>query len=203
MKISGRKSYVTIETSEYTCTFGGDLCGDGFGADPLSIRWDKLPDDQSDASLIRVIREVWEECKDKKEKVHFDFFKVKDLLEVLNMLPDRIGTISDVNDDGFIWHLPNGILTRVYLTNIPPKKPTYPRIIEWYIGYSYLKNGKEIALSHSHPDLHQIFEKLVDIQDGNTFWVIKTNAFGKETPPLIMGKEEFEKIKNKDKYRIF
>ncbi len=132
-----------------------------------------------------------------------EFFSAKELLEALNMIPDRIGTISDVTEDSFIWNLPKDILVRVYLTNIPPRKPTHPHIIEWYVGYSYLKNGKEIALTHSHLDPCQIFEELVDIQDGNTFWVIKTNSFGKDSPPLIMGKEEFEKIKNKDKYRIF
>ena len=202
MKISGTKAYVTIETDEYTCVFGGELC-DGFAADPLDVRWDRLPDDGSEITIIKVIRDVWEEFRGKKQPVTFDFFNVKDLLEVLNMIPNRIGKITDVNDECFIWTLPNGIIIRVYLTNIPPKHQTGTPIIEWYVGYSYIKDGKEIALNHSHLDLHQIFEELVDIQDGNTFWVIKTNVFGKDSPPIIMGKEEFDKIKKKDRYRIY
>ena len=202
MKISGTKAYVTIETDEYKCVFGGELC-DGFAADPLDVRWDSLPVDGSEVTIIKVIRDVWEEYRGKKQPVTFDFFNVKDLLEVLNMIPNRIGKITDVNDEGFIWTLPNGIIIRVYLINIPPKHQTGTPIIEWYVGYSYIKDGKEIALTHSHLDLHQIFEELVDIQDGNTFWVIKTNTFGKDSPPLIMEKEEFDKIKKKDRYRIY
>ncbi len=202
MKISGTKAYVTIETDEYTCVFGGELC-DGFAANPLDVRWDRLPDDGSEVTIIKVIRDVWEECRGKKHPVTFDFFNVKDLLEVFNMIPGRIGTITDVNDDSFIWRLPNGIIVRVFVTRIPDKRyPTSIAITEWYVGYSYDKDGKEIALTHSHLDTHEVFEELVDIQDGNTFWVIKINVFGKKSAPLIMEKAEFDKIKNKDKYRI-
>lgn len=201
MKISGTKAYAKIETDEYTCVFGGELC-EVFSIDPLDVRWEELPEDGSEVTIYKVIRDVWEEYKDKKPPVSFDFCKVSDLLEVFNMIPDRIGTVTDIREDGFVWSLPNGIVVRVYVTRTLYQNSNSIMITDWYVGYSYNKGGKEIELTHSHLNTHEVFEELVDIQDGNTFWVVKTNVFGKESPPLIMEKDEFSKVRNKDKYRI-
>ena len=201
MKISGTKAYSKIETDEYTCVFGGELC-EVFSIYPLDVRWEKLPGDGSEVTVYKVIRDVWKEYKGRKAPVTFDYYKVKELLEVLDMIPDRIGTVTDIREDGFVWLLPNGIVVRVYVTGTPYEKSGSIMLTEWYVGYSYIKAGKEIQLTHSHLNTHEVFEELVDIQDGNTFWVVKTNVFGKESDPKIMDKERFDKIKNKNKYRI-
>lgn len=129
---------------------------------------------------------------------------ISSIEELLENIQDTNTAITDITEEGFVWTLPNGIIVRVYLTDIPDKRhPERPDFIEWYVGYSYIYKGKERALTHSHLTGEEILEELRDIKDGTTFWVTKTNIFGKASPPLITDKQEFAKIKNKDRYRIY
>lgn len=87
-----------------------------------------------------------------------------------------------------IWKLPNGIILKIGF-NDPPH--------EGYIGTSYLKNGKEIILTHWHPMEDEIYRDLMDIKNGDTFWVKRNSIFGELV--TIMDRKEYEGLSDRKK----
>lgn len=64
-------------------------------------------------------------------------------------------------DDWLIWRLPNGITVKVAIDK---------RILEGYVDTSYYE-GKEYSLTHWHPVEKDIYNDLLDIENGKTFWI--------------------------------
>lgn len=98
-------------------------------------------------------------------------------------------------EDVFItWELDNHIILKILMQTIP-----HERYIETY----YHDHHKEISLTHWHPMEDEIYDDLMDIQSGKTIWV-KRKGLWKESKPMIMDREEYEKMseKRKKKYTI-
>lgn len=87
-----------------------------------------------------------------------------------------------------LWKLPNGICLKIVINNQPH---------EGYIATYYLKNGRELALTHWHPMEDEIYSDLMDIQNGQTIWVRKSSLFGDQI--IIMDKDEYERLSDRKK----
>lgn len=96
-----------------------------------------------------------------------------------------------LSDDELIWKLPNGILIKVYL-NLP--------MHEGYIATFYIDVKKEVTLTHWHPSIDEIYIDLLDINIGNTFWVVKKKKVFKALP-MIMEKKQWESFSDKKRRR--
>ncbi|MBR6484385.1 MAG: hypothetical protein IKT14_05145 [Clostridiales bacterium] len=124
-----------------------------------------------------------------------DYTDRDELYKDMKALPGIKGEISKEGEDAIFWKLPNGIIIELYLNS---------NMNEWYFATAYEKDGKNIPLTHWHPDCDEVFEDIMDICEGGTFWAVKTDMFGKEKPPYIFEQKEFDKLsdKEKSKYRI-
>mgnify|MGYP001069077738 CR=1 FL=1 len=93
-----------------------------------------------------------------------------------------------------IWELPNSIILKISINASPH---------EGYIGTSYLKNGKEVILTHWHPMEDEIYKDLMDINNGQIIWVKKRSILGERV--IIMDKKEYETMseRQKSKYEQF
>lgn len=123
---------------------------------------------------------------------------VKDLYEKLKS-EDLQGELSKEGDQ-LIWKLPNNIILKIAVNNIWRNGKITIR--EGYIGTSYLKNGKEMVLTHWHPADDEIYPDLMDIKNGQTIWVKRKSILGEAI--IIMDKKEYESFsdKKKSKYII-
>jgi len=96
-----------------------------------------------------------------------------------------------LSDDELIWKLPNGILIKVYL-NL--------HMHEGYIATFYTDGKREVTLTHWHPSIDEIYIDLLDINIGNTFWVVKKKKVFKALP-MIMEKKQWESFSDKKRRR--
>lgn len=117
-------------------------------------------------------------------------YDVTDLYEKLKK-EDLKGKLTK-EESLLIWELPNGIILKIGINN-PPH--------EGYIGTSYLKDGKEVILTHWHPMDDEIYKDLMDINNGQTIWVKKNSVFGERI--IIMDQKEYEAWgdRRKSKYK--
>lgn len=123
---------------------------------------------------------------------------VKDLYEKLKS-EDLQGELSK-EGNLLIWKLPNNIILKITVNNI--QRNGKITIREGYIGTSYLKNGRELILTHWHPAEDEIYPDLMDIKNGQTIWVKRKSILGEAI--IIMDKKEYESFsdKKKSKYSI-
>ncbi len=92
------------------------------------------------------------------------------------------------------WELDNGI--RIGIGFNEP-------IHEGYIDTRYIRNNKEIELTHWHPEYDEIYKDLSDVNAGQIIWVVKRTLFGNSLP-IIMDLCEYEKMKERkrEKYQV-
>lgn len=100
---------------------------------------------------------------------------------------DLQGELS-VEGELLIWRLPNGICLKIAVNNQPH---------EGYIDTYYLKDGREQALTHWHPMEDEIYRDLLDIRDGQTFWIRKRSLFSDQI--IIMDKNEYERLSDRER----
>lgn len=93
------------------------------------------------------------------------------------------------NKDMIIWKLENQIIIKIYVNDLPN---------EGYIDIYYLKDGKEMSLTHWHPYEDELFNDLMDIHFGRIIWVKKKTLFG-ETLPIIIERKVYENMNDKKK----
>lgn len=123
---------------------------------------------------------------------------VKDLYDKLKS-EDLQGELSK-EGDLLIWKLPNNIVLNIAVNNIQRKGKITIR--DGYIGTSYLKNGREVLLTHWHPAEDEIYPDLMDIKYGQTIWVKRKSIWGEAI--IIMDKKEYDSFgdKKRSKYSI-
>ena len=131
----------------------------------------------------------------KGEKMNSSVFiplNEKDLYE--KMVKEKfIGQLS-FDENLLLWSLPNGITINIVINNQPH---------EGYIDTYYTINGKKCSLTHWHPMEDEIYQDLTDINNGQTFWIIKKRKFIFEPLPIIIEKEEYKSFSEKKKKRYF
>lgn len=208
MKISGRKSYVDVESDDIIMRFGGELLCAGFEAYYESGEWIKTKDDMPETAKIDLVVEALLYYDDlnaaKPPKKRFDlwfaFLEVGPLIETLRSIPDFKGEIRILSDLEFEWLLPNGILLDVNLNKIPNKNSFFR---EWQIDSSYIHDGQKLTSNHWHPSTLEIFTDLVLINSGRLFWAFRKNIFGKAEPsPGVYSKHEFDRMSDRRKSRF-
>ncbi len=97
-----------------------------------------------------------------------------------------------LEDGWLIWRLPSGILLKIYV---------WSPMREGYIETYYLKKGGEVPLTHWHPAEEEVYQDLMDIDEGRTVWVKKKSLFGEEI--LMMNRKEYEAVSDKKRrYRL-
>lgn len=121
--------------------------------------------------------------------VNKDFRDIDEVYEAL--LKENVKGELKKEKDFLVWTLPNQIIIEIAL-NLP---------YEGYIGTAYIINGKRWELAHWHPQVDEMYNDLLDIQNGNTIWVTRKNMFGKKSVPIIMEKRDYEAMSDKRKSR--
>lgn len=97
-----------------------------------------------------------------------------------------------IKDDWLIWRLPGGITVKVAVDE---------RLPEGYVATSY-DDGKEYPLAHWHPAEEDIYNDLLKMENGETFWVKKKKSiFNRRCLPVIMDKNEWEALNERQKSR--
>lgn len=97
-------------------------------------------------------------------------------------------------DDWLVWRLPNGITVKVAIDK---------RIPEGYID-TYYYDGKEYSLTHWHPVEEDIYNDLLKIENGKTFWVkTKKSIFYRKSLPVIMEMNRWETLSEKQKSKYY
>ena len=103
----------------------------------------------------------------------------------MQSVPGLMGKIYQSGEECFKWELPNGIAL---------KGNHNKEANDWHVIVTYQNNGKEVQITNIHSDDEKIFELLIDIQAGRTFFITKTDIFGKKTLPKMLLKQKQKKL---------
>ena len=108
----------------------------------------------------------------------------------MQSVPGLMGKIYQSGEECFKWELPNGIAL---------KGDHNKEANDWHVIVTYQNNGKEVQITNIHSDDEKIFELLIDIQAGRTFFITKTDIFGKKTLPKMCEKAKYDKMSDRKK----
>ncbi len=197
MTIKATKDYANITVGDSEGRFDGELCdGNLFYADIDNFEWIRTEGDTNNYSKIQLICDALEHNYDGKYSIFFPFDDVRALYEVMKTIPNLKGLLSLEKDNAFEWVFFNGIIIKVTYRKEAHEK--------WFVQVFYQTEGAEKLLSFWNPEEHEVFEHLTDINYGRTFWVTKTNMFGKTSLPFMIDKGVYDRLseRRKRKYTI-
>ena len=190
--IKGTKWYVDIISDKRHGRFGGELGSKVFYANIDDFQWINAGNKFDDTSKICLILDALEANCENDFRISFPFNKISELVSVMQSVPGLMGKIYGSGEVYFKWELPNGI-TLIGNHNA--------ELYDWYVIVSYQNDGKEVQITHMHLDEDKIFEILIDFQVGRTFFITKTNIFGKKTLPKMYDKVIYDRMSDRRKAR--
>lgn len=188
--ITGTKSYVDIISDNRQVRFGGELGSKAFYADIDDFQWINIENKFDDTSKICLILDALEANHEHDFRISFPFNKTSELVSVMQSVPGLMGKIYQSGEECFKWELPNGIAL---------KGDHNKEANDWHVIVTYQNNGKEVQITNIHSDDEKIFELLIDIQAGRTFFITKTDIFGKKTLPKMCEKAKYDKMSDRKK----
>ncbi|MGN0604971.1 MAG: hypothetical protein ACI4JM_00460 [Oscillospiraceae bacterium] len=101
---------------------------------------------------------------------------------------------GEISIDGFwiVWKFSENISIKVTIDNLHE---------EGYISVTYLKQAKS---THWHPELDELYDDLLKINNNNLFGVIKKRGFLFRNHFFMMNKDYWESlnVKKKSKYTV-
>lgn len=202
LKITCTRGYVDVETDDCIGRFSGEPCSNYFGAAINEFSWIKYKGKTPDADKMKLIFEVMKNNRKNGLKVLFSIFSVRELVKAMEAIPDLIGNPIVVNDTVMRWELSNGINISFRLNECEYKKYPVVHYRDWCVNTSFVVNGKEIELEKWHLDADRVWEVVVAVQNGELIWVTKKKLFGKVSLPMLMKKEAYDRLRNKDVYTV-